>query len=150
MEKILQDLQGIIVRALPTFFIVVLLYFVLKSLIFRPIEQVLEERRKRTLGAIEASEATLKEVERKSAEYETALSAARSEIYQGVENNREALIAEQAKSLEQARAKASELVAAAKSEIETETAQARAGLAAEAERLADEIAGRILSGRTSA
>ena len=150
MEKILQDLQGIIVRALPTFFVVVLLYFILKSLIFRPIEQVLEERRKRTLGAIEASEATLKEVERKSAEYETALSAARSEIYQGVENNREALIAEQAKSLEQARAKASELVAAAKSEIETETAQARAGLAAEAERLADEIAGRILSGRTSA
>jgi len=150
MEKILQDLQGIIVRALPTFFVVVLLYFILKSLIFRPIEQVLEERRKRTLGAIEASEATLKEVERKSAEYETALSAARSEIYQGVETNREALIAEQAKSLEQARAKASELVAAAKSEIETETAQARAGLAAEAERLADEIAGRILSGRTSA
>jgi len=150
MEKIFQDLQGIIVRALPTFFVVLLLYFVLKSLLFRPLEQVLEERRKRTLGAVEASEAALKEIERKAAEYEKALTAARSEIYQGVENSRKDLTDEQAKAVEQARGKASEAVAAAKAEIQTEMTQATANLGAEAERLSEEIVGRVLSGRAQA
>ena len=144
--KILHDLQGIIVRALPTFFVVLLLYFILKSLLFRPLEQVLEERRKRTLGAVEASEATLKEVEKKAAEYERALIAARSEIYREVENSRKALIEEQGKAVEAGRARAMETTAAAKVELEAEAVLAKQNLAAEADRLAEEIVGRVMSG----
>ena len=150
MEQIFQifeALKGIIVRALPTFVLVILLHWYLKKMLFQPVERVLEERRKKTLGAIEDSEASLAKVNEKLARYEQAISDARVSIYQEQEAARKSLADQQAEAVEAARVKSSERVAQVKSELAAEVSSAKAALASEANRLADEIAGVILAGK---
>jgi F-type H+-transporting ATPase subunit b len=147
MEQIFEVLKGIIVRALPTFFLVILLHWFLKKVLFQPMERVLEERRKKTEGAVEASEATLARVNEKLVEYETALGNARTEIFHEQEVSRKKLAAQQAALVEQARADQAEKVAVVKSGLAEEVQQAKATLATEADRLAEQIAGAVLTGR---
>jgi len=147
MEQIFETLKGIIVRALPTFFLVILLHWYLKKVLFQPMERVLEERRLKTEGAVEASEASLAQVQQKLADYEQSLGDARAEIYREHEEGRKRLADQQARSVEIAREKTSERVTAAKAEIAAEAEKATASLAAEAERLATQIASQVLAGR---
>jgi F-type H+-transporting ATPase subunit b len=150
MEQIFQifeALKGIIVRALPTFVLVILLHWYLKKMLFQPVERVLEERRKKTMGAIEDSEASLAKVNEKLARYEQAISDARVSIYQEQEAARKSLADQQVASVEAARVKSAERVAQVKSELAAEVSSAKAALASEADRLADEIAGVILAGK---
>ena len=147
MEQIFETLKGILVRALPTFFLVIALHWFLKKVLFQPMERVLEERRKKTQGAVEASEATLARVNEKMAEYETALGNARAGIFHEQEEARKKLAAQQTALVDAARAEQAEKVAAVKRGLADEAAEAKAMLAAEADRLADQIAGAVLAGR---
>jgi len=147
MEQIFETLKGILVRALPTFFLVIALHWFLKKVLFQPMERVLEERRKKTQGAVEASEATLARVNEKMAEYEAALGNARAGIFHEQEESRKRLAAQQTVLVDAARAEQAEKVAAVKRGLAEEAAQAKAMLAAEADRLADQIAGAVLAGR---
>ena len=147
MEQIFETLKGIIVRALPTFFLVIILHWFLKKVLFQPMERVLEERRKKTQGAVEASEAALARVHQKMAEYETALGAARAEIFHEQEEARKKLAAQQTAQLEAARAAQAGKVAEVKRGLAEEVQQAKAALAAEADRLAEQITGAVLAGR---
>ena len=147
MEQIFEALKGIIVRALPTFFLVICLHWFLKKVLFQPMERVLEERRKKTQGAVEASEATLARVNEKMAEYETALGNARAEIFREQEEARKKLAAQQAALVDAARAEQAAKVAVVKRGLAEEVQQAKATLAAEADRLAEQIAGAVLAGR---
>lgn len=147
MEQIFETLKGIIVRALPTFVLVIILHWFLKKVLFQPMEKVLEERRKKTEGAVEASEATLALVNEKLATYENSLADARAEIYKEQEAGRKRLADQQAKAVEAARVKAGERVAAVKAELALEVEKATATLTAESDRLAEEIAGMVLAGK---
>lgn len=147
MGQIFEALKPIIVRALPTFFLVILLHWFLKKVLFQPMEQVLDERRKKTQGAVEASEATLARVNEKMAEYETALGNARAEIFHEQEEARKKLAAQQVALVEAARAEQAGRVAVVKRGLAEEVQQAKATLAAEADRLAEQIAGAVLAGR---
>ena len=147
MEQIFESLKLIIVRALPTFFLVIALHWFLKTVLFQPMERVLEERRKKTQGAVEASEAALARVNEKMAEYEVALGNARAEIFHEQEEARQKLAAQQAGMIDAAKAVQAEKVAAVKRGLADEVLLAKATLAAEADRLADQIAGAVLAGR---
>lgn len=147
MEQIIETLKGIIVRALPTFALVIILHWFLKKILFQPMEKVLEERRKKTEGAVEASEATLALVNEKLATYENSLADARAEIYKEQEAGRKRLADQQSKAVEAARVKAGERVAAVKAELALEVEKATATLTAESDRLAEEIAGLVLAGK---
>ncbi|MBN9657898.1 MAG: ATP synthase F0 subunit B [Acidobacteria bacterium] len=147
MEQIFETLKGIIVRALPTFVLVIILHWFLKKVLFQPMEKVLEERRKKTEGAVEASEATLALVHEKLATYENSLADARAGIYKEQEAGRKRLADQQAKTVEAARVKAGERVAAVKAELALEVEKATATLTAESDRLAEEIAGLVLAGK---
>ena len=147
MEQIFETLKGILVRALPTFFLVIALHWFLKKVLFQPMERVLEERRKKTQGAVEASEATLARVNEQMAEYETALGNARAGIFHQQEESRQRLAAQQAALVDGARVEQADKVAAVKRGLAEEAAEARAMLAAEADRLADQIAVAVLAGR---
>jgi F-type H+-transporting ATPase subunit b len=149
ITQILIALQGIIIRALPTFFLVILLHWYLKKVLFQPMDKVLDERRARTEGAREAGERALERVKQKLAAYEKALGDARAAIYRDQEAAREKLRAGQSETVAAARARAGERVAAARTQIEAETATARVSLAGEADRLAEEIAGALVAGRMS-
>lgn len=106
----------------------------------------MEERRARTQGAVEASQASLAKVREKMAAYEQALSDARAEIFKENEAARKAIAEQQAKTLDEARVKAAEQVAAAKADLAAQAESARAGLTAESERLAEQISGALLTG----
>jgi F-type H+-transporting ATPase subunit b len=154
MKQILETVTGLLVqvlpiflRALPTFALVILLHWFLKKVLFQPMEKVLEERRKKTEGAVEASEATLALVNEKLATYENSLADARAEIYKEQEAGRKRLADQQAKAVEAARIKAGERVAAVKAELAQEVEKATATLTAESDRLAEEIAGLVLAGK---
>jgi len=147
MEQIFHALQGIIVRALPTFFLVILLHWFLKKVLFQPLDRVIEERRQRTEGVLESCQAAMERAQERIQEYENSLRQARAEIFDQQEAERKRLAAERAALLAEARQRARERVEAAKAEIEAEAENARQALRAEAARLADAIAETVLAGR---
>ncbi len=146
MEQNLAFLKDILVRAIPTFVLVILLHWYLKKVLFQPLERVMEERRQRTQGSVEASEASVAAAAQKMESYEQALASARAEIYAKQEEGRKSLAEQQAQAVEAARAKAAERVAEAKAGIAAEAKRASDELAAEADRLAEQIAGAVLAG----
>ena len=135
-----------VIRAIPTFVLVLALYFYLKRMVFGPLDRTIQERRKRTLGAIEGAEATLNDVEKKAAAYEKALQDARSEIYREQETYRKTLAGEQAAAVAAARERMAEQAKQVKVSITAEAEAARASLGAEAERLSEQIAANLLGG----
>ncbi len=147
MEQILHALQGILVRALPTFFLVILLHWFLKKVLFQPLDRVLEERRQRTDGVLESCEAALERARARIREYEDRLHQAQAEIFDQQEAERKRLAAAQAAAVAAARQKARERVEAARAEIRAEAEAAREALRAEAERIAATIAQTVLAGR---
>lgn len=140
------SVQPIVIRAIPTFVLVTLLYFFLKKFLFEPLDRTLAERQKRTLGAVEGAESTLAEVEKKAAAYEQSLLDARSAIYKDQEAHRKHLADQQAEAVEDARARIAGQIATARSGLQAESAAAKASLEAEVERLAEQIAQRLVAG----
>lgn len=147
MQEIFVALQGIIVRAIPTFILVILLHWYLKKVLFEPMQAVLEERRKKTEGAVEGSEAALAGVQAKLAEYEKKLGDARAAIFQEQEAGRKQLADQQAAAVEAAKASAASELAAFKTKLAAEVAEAKQTLSAQADALAEQVAVGILSGR---
>src|SRR5436190_1702994 len=81
MDVILHQLGELLLKAVPTFVIVVLLNFYLKAMFFKPLERVLHRRYEQTEGARKLAEESLQRAAAKTAEYEAALRAARGEVY---------------------------------------------------------------------
>src|SRR6266550_285134 len=103
MDETLRQLGGILLRAIPTFILVVLLHFYLKFMFFKPLQRVLRERREATEGARELAEQSLKKADEKTAAYEAALRAARAESYKELEQLRRQLQDERAAGVREAR-----------------------------------------------
>ena len=146
MEATLHALGEIVLRGLPTFFLLVLLHFYLKKMFFGPLEKVLAERYAASTGARKSAEEAIARAEAKAKEYEAALRDARTGIYKENEALRKQWQSEQAMHLADARAKSDSAIAIAKAEIAAEVRTARASLQNEAEQIADRIAAGILKG----
>src|SRR5258707_8775597 len=144
MDETLRQLGGILLRAVPTFIIVVLLHFYLKFIFFKPLQQVLRLRYEATEGARKMAEASLAKASEKAAEYEAAVRQARADTYKELEQMRRQLQDERAAGVKEARASAEASVAQAKAALATEVEGLKKNLAAESETLADRIAGKIL------
>jgi len=147
MEDTLRALGGLLLQAIPTFLIVVLLYFYLKRMYFRPMERVLAARYEATEGARKLAEESLAKASRKAAEYDAALRAARAEIYREQEAFRQTLRQEQAQAVEAAHQRATTVVKEAGLQLDAELAAARESLRQEAGALADQIVESILRRR---
>ena len=138
---------GLLLRALPTFLLVVALHFYLKWVFFSPLDKVLEARRQATEGARATAQASMESASAKAAQYEAAVRAARGKIYKEQEETRRNWREEQAAALEESRRNASGMVVQARAQVSAEAAQAAQSLASESDRLAVEIAASILRGR---
>lgn len=145
--EIFGTLQGILLRALPTFLIFIALHWYLKLVLLKPLERVIAERRARTAGAVEQSQNLLDQANQKMADYERSLYEARAAIFAEQESARRALAAEQAEALEAAKTRTAAQVAAAIKEIAAEADSARAELAAQSDALATRMADLVLVGR---
>lgn len=144
MEETLRALGGVLLRAIPTFLLVVFLHFYLKSMFFGPLQKVLKERYEATEGARKMADASLAKAAEKAAEYEAALRAARAETYKELEQLRRQLQDERAAGVREARARADAQISEAKASLNAEMAVLKRSLEAESEALADRIASKIL------
>ena len=149
MDETLRQLGGILLRAVPTFIIVVLLHFYLKFIFFKPLQQVLRQRYEATEGARKLAEASLAKADEKAADYEAALRAARAETYKELEQLRRELQDDRAVAVRQARTSAEAAVSQAKATLAAEVADLKKNLEAESDALADRIADKILRGRAA-
>ncbi len=147
MEKALQDLTGILIKAIPTAFFLVVLHFIFRFWLFRPLRKVLQQRDELTAGARKAAEASLAAADRKVQDYENKLRDARAEVYKEQEEIRQRWLADQSAQTGGARAKAEASIKDARFEIASEAAAARTTLLETSTGLADQIATSILQRR---
>ena len=149
MEETLRQLGGILLRAVPTFILIVLLHFYLKFIFFKPLQQMLRQRYEATEGARKLAEQSLAKASEKAAEYEAALRAARAEIYKEMEQLRRQLQEDRAAGVQEARVRAEAAVAKAKAALALDVDDLRKKLEAESDELADRIAAKVLRGRAA-
>ena len=149
MDELFRSLGGLLLRALPTFLLVIALHFYLKRVFFRPMARILEERYKATEGARKAAEESLARAADKAAEYEASLREARSEIYREQEEARKRLRQEQSQALLEARQGAEAAVKQASQQLAAELTAAKATLSGQTDSLADQIADTVLHGRVA-
>lgn len=144
MEATLHSLGEIVLRGLPTFFLLILLHFYLKRTFFAPLDKVLAARYEATTGARKQAESAIARAEAKAKEYEEAIRAARTEVYKDNEAMRKQWREQQSVVLAEARAKSDTVIAAAKAEMAGDVRTARETLQADSDRIADGIVAAIL------
>jgi len=144
MDAILHQLGQLLLKAVPTFILVVLLQFYLKRVFFKPLEKVLKQRYEATEGAKKAAEESLQRAAAKAAEYEAAIRAARTEIYQSQDQLHRELQEREAAQVLEARKRAEAVVQAARADLQQDVEAAKASLRADSETLANQIADSIL------
>ncbi len=137
-------LGGILLRAVPTFLLVILLHFYLKIVFFKPLEKVLHQRYEATEGARKLAEQSLEQAAAKTASYEAQLRVAKAEMYQAQERLHQELQEREAAALAGARARADAAVKLAKEQLAADVEAAKTSIAADSESLASQIAETIL------
>jgi F-type H+-transporting ATPase subunit b len=144
MPSIGHQLGELFLGAAPTVLIIFFFYFILRTLFFKPLLQVMAERDARTVGAQKAAEAAQTAAAEKVKQYQEALKQARGKVYAEQEAARKKLLDERAVQLKEARSKASGEVGAAKERVASELSAARRDVESTVGQLSAEIARRIL------
>jgi F-type H+-transporting ATPase subunit b len=144
MDETLHQLGELLLGAVPTVILLTLLYALYTTIVHKPLQRVLAERRSKTEGAVEKSRADIAAAEARTAEYEQKLRAARAAIFQAQEARRQVVLQARANALQEARSRTQAQVQAAKRDIENDRAGAEKGLSAEVAALAQEIVRRVL------
>jgi len=144
MTDLVHQIGELFLRAVPVALIVLILYFVLRSLFFKPILAVMAGRDARTSGAQKAAEAAQSAAAEKVKQYAEALKQAKASVYAEQEAERKKLLDERAAFLKDARSKASTEVGTAKERVAGELEAAKREIEASASQLAAEIAARVL------
>lgn len=144
MDETLRQLGGLLLGSVPTVILVALLYALYTAIVHKPLRRVLDERRSKTEGAVEKSQADIAAAKAHTAEYEQHLREARAAVFRAQEARRKASMDARAAALNEARSKTQAQVQAAKADIEKDREAAQAGLQGEAQTLATEIMRRVL------
>jgi F-type H+-transporting ATPase subunit b len=144
MQEIVRQLGELFLQAVPTVLIILLFYFILRAIFFKPLLKVMEERDARTVGAKKAAEAAQAAAAEKAQQYQNALKQARAQVYAEQEAERKKLLDERAELIKTARTAAAAQVAEAKERVSGEFAAARREIEATVGQLSGEIARRIL------
>src|SRR5579863_2770786 len=114
MDLILHQLAALLLKAIPTFLLVLILHFYLKFVFFKPMAKVLQQRYEATEGARKLAEQSLLQAAEKTSQYEAALRDARSEIYRTQEQIHKQLQEREAAELAAARQQAGAAIQQAK------------------------------------
>jgi F-type H+-transporting ATPase subunit b len=144
MDQTLKQVGELLLGAIPTVVILLFLYAAYTTLVGRPLRRVLDERRKRTEGAILKARADVAAAEAHTQEYEERLREAKSAIFKAMESRRNAAQHARDEAISQAREIAHQQIREAKTALDQEMAAARAGLQSESERLAEQIIQTVL------
>jgi F-type H+-transporting ATPase subunit b len=124
--------------------IIVLMVWVLNRTLFKPVNQILEERERKGEGLLSEAAKLAASVDESLRSYEQTLRAARAEGYSRLEQDRADAIHLRDAQLAAAKVQQNELIASEKREIGRQVEEARGTLAQEARTLAIEISSHIL------
>ena len=122
--------------------------YLLNTLIFQPILQVLEARNKAVTDARDLAQSAADRATAANTEYSQKLNAARSEVYRQMDDKRRAAMDQRGALLADTRAVVERELAEATTRVKQQATEARATLDREADTLAGAIVSRLL-GRTS-
>ena len=147
MEQTLRALSEILQKATVTIFLLIVLFWYLKAMLYGPLEKMLKQRGDLTEGTRKAAADSLAAADRKTADYEAQIRDARSEIYKEQEELRRQWLDEQASQIEGAHDRASKQVQSARQQLAAEAESARQSLDVSVGVLADQIATAVLAPR---
>lgn len=126
------------------FISIICLIFILNRTLFKPINQVLEERERLGVGRVAEARRMLREAEDRLQNYEQQVREVRTEAYGRFETQRRDLLAARQQMIAGVRADVTAQVAAARGEISAQSAAARTSLEGEARGMAASISSQIL------
>lgn len=132
------------------FISILLLIFILNRTLFKPINQVLDERERLGVGRLGEARHLLIAYEQRLKRYEDQLRAARAEAYQHLESQRREAQAVRQRMIAEVKAETSAQIDAAKQEIAGQAATAKQNLENEARAMAATISSQILHRPVSA
>ena len=144
MDTTLKQVGELLLDAVPTVVLLLLLYAIYQNLVRKPLERVLKERRDRTEGAALKARSDVAAAEARTQEYEQRLREAKVAVFKAQEARRQQAQQMRAQALTEARTKAQEQIRQARLAVEKDMEEARAGLQADAARLATDIIRTIL------
>src|ERR1700761_117654 len=113
MDETFRQLGELLLGSIPTVILLALLYALYALIVHKPLQRVLDERHRKTLGAIEKSKADIAAAEARTAEYEQKLREARAAVFRSQESRRQAALQARAQAVHEARTHAQEQVNAA-------------------------------------
>jgi F-type H+-transporting ATPase subunit b len=122
--------------------------FLLNTLVFKPILQVIEQRTGAVRGARELADSAAHKAAAAAAEYDQKLNAARSEVYGQMDEMRKTALDRRASLLASTRATVEQELKSATTRVQQESQAARETLDRDANTLAGAIVARVL-GRAS-
>jgi F-type H+-transporting ATPase subunit b len=149
MDSTLQQLGGILLKAIPTVVLLLIVHVYLKFVFFRPLQKVLAERKQATEGTTQKAEQLLAKAEQTQVAIDSALRKTRDEIYQEQEEARKRWTADQTAQLDQARQQSHESIHQARTALEADLVAAKKELAGTSESLAEQIARTLLARKTA-
>jgi F-type H+-transporting ATPase subunit b len=144
MDRMLVQLGGLLLGAVPTSLMLLLLYILYTVLVHNPLKKVLAERRGKTEGAIEKAWADIAAAEARTSEYEQKLREARAVVFKRQDARRKEALDIRAKAVADARAHAQQQISDARAALTKDADTAKASLQAEAGRLATDIVRTVL------
>ena len=146
--EILHQLGGLVLGSVPTMVFFLLLVAAYGSLVRKPLDKTLVERRARTTGAVEKARGAIAAAEAEATVYEEKLRSARSEIMAARERKLQQWQAERDQAVQGARDAAQVRVNAAKQEIEGMSVGARKQIEEATAQLSEQILRAVLPAGT--
>jgi F-type H+-transporting ATPase subunit b len=125
-------------------FFLLLCTFLLNTLIFKPILNVIDQRATAVRDARELAESASSKASAAAAEYDTTLNAARADVYKQIDDTRRAALDKRAALLAETRQSVERETQSATQRVSQESAEARAALDRDASDLANAIVTRVL------
>lgn len=139
MESLINQLGPLLLRAIPTVILLIIVHLYLKTVFFKPLQGVLNQRREATEGAREAGQESLKRAAEKAAMYDIALKEARAEMYREQEETRRRWLDHQTSRIDEARHRTHAMIQEATHGIAAEVEAAKRDLASSSQVLALQI-----------
>jgi F-type H+-transporting ATPase subunit b len=144
MQDIIQQLEQLLISAIPTALLFIVLVFAYHVLVQGPLTAVLAKRRALTEGAMEDARTAVGNAEAKAADYAERLRQARADVFKVREQRLKQWSAERDAALDAARKSAGDKVRQAKAALEAEAAAARETIQASVADLAGQAVRAVL------
>jgi F-type H+-transporting ATPase subunit b len=130
-------------------FLILLTGVILNGLILKPVLRVMEAREGAVKSARQLAESAAAQAQAATAEFESRTLAARTEIYQEMDEKRRRALDRRAELLAQTRSEAEASIRQATERVKVQAAAARTQLERDADTLAEEIVVRVLGRKAS-